>query len=149
MDVCNLPVVCSYDIMYILLYLQFIVFLTFLLYSIWDIQYLNKDTILKAFSICHIKQQKSIHTYNKSITQQNNNHTLIMPVPKRRNRKSKGFSFQLSDLPSMAKKMFDINYVFQKSRMVLFYSFAPAIFYLGMTTEPRPQSWFEPFNILE
>ena len=74
-----------------------------------------------------------------------------MPVPRRRNRKSKGgvFTFQLSDIPSMAKKMFDINYVFQKTRLALFYGFAPAIFYLGMTTEPRPQSWFEPFNILE
>ena len=72
-----------------------------------------------------------------------------MPVPKRRNRKSKGGVFQLSDIPSMAKKMFDINYVFQKTRLALFYGFAPAIFYLGMTTEPRPQSWFEPFNILE
>ena len=73
-----------------------------------------------------------------------------MPVPRRRNRKSgRGFGFQFSDIPSMALKLFDINYVFQKTRIALFYGFAPAIFYLGMTTEPCPQSWLEPFNILE
>ena len=46
-------------------------------------------------------------------------------------------------------RLFDINYVFAKTRVALFYGFAPAIFYIGMTTEPRPQSWFEAFNILE
>ena len=49
----------------------------------------------------------------------------------------------------MAVRLFDINYVFAKTRIALLYGFAPAVFYLGMTTEPRPQSWLEPFNILE
>ena len=71
-----------------------------------------------------------------------------MPVPRRRSGRS-GAGFAIADIPSMALRLFDINYIFQKSRMALFYGFAPAVFYLGMTTEPCPQSWFEPFNILE
>ena len=72
-----------------------------------------------------------------------------MPVPRRRNRRSGGISFAISDIPKVAMRLFDINYVFAKTRVALFYGFAPAIFYIGMTTEPRPQSWFEAFNILE
>jgi hypothetical protein len=72
-----------------------------------------------------------------------------MPVPRRRNRRSGGIVFHLSDVPKMALKLFDINYVFAKTRIALLYGFAPAVFYLGMTTEPCPQSWWEPFNILE
>eukprot|EP00581_Thalassiosira_minuscula_P014269 CAMPEP_0183726552 /NCGR_PEP_ID=MMETSP0737-20130205/23570_1 /TAXON_ID=385413 /ORGANISM="Thalassiosira miniscula, Strain CCMP1093" /LENGTH=73 /DNA_ID=CAMNT_0025957933 /DNA_START=72 /DNA_END=293 /DNA_ORIENTATION=- len=73
-----------------------------------------------------------------------------MPVPRRRNRKSGGGgAFNLFDIPKYAVRLFDINYIFSKTRIALFYGFAPAVFYLGMTTEPAPQSWFEPFNILE
>lgn len=73
-----------------------------------------------------------------------------MPVPKRRNRRSGGgMGFAIADIPSMALRLFDINYIFAKTRIALFYGFAPAVFYLGMTTEPCPQSWLEPFNILE
>ena len=71
-----------------------------------------------------------------------------MPVPRRRGGKS-GKGFQISEIPRMALRLFDINYIFSKTRIALFYGFAPAIFYIGMTTEPAPQSWFEPFNILE
>ena len=71
-----------------------------------------------------------------------------MPVPRRRNGRS-GAGFKFADIPKMALRLFDINYIFSKTRMALFYGFAPAVFYLGMTTEPSPQSWFEPFNILE
>ena len=71
-----------------------------------------------------------------------------MPVPRRRHRRSGG-RFRLADVPRMAVRLFDINYVFAKTRIALLYGFAPAVFYLGMTTEPRPQSWLEPFNILE
>jgi hypothetical protein len=77
----------------------------------------------------------------------------IMPVPRRRNRKSSSSSgggiIQFSDIPRTALKLFDATYVFSKMRLVLFYGFMPAVFYIGMTTEPRPQSWWEPFNILE
>ena len=75
-----------------------------------------------------------------------------MPVPKRRNRRSGGGfigGFSVADVPKMAIKLFDINYVFAKTRIALLYGFAPMVFYLGMTTEPCPQSWIEPFNILE
>ena len=69
-----------------------------------------------------------------------------MPVPRRRNRKS-GVGFQVTDIPRMALRLFDINYIFSKTRIALLYGFAPAIFYLGMTKEPCPQSWLEAFNI--
>ena len=75
-----------------------------------------------------------------------------MPVPRRRNRRSGGGfidGFSVADVPQMAVKLFDINYVFAKTRIALLYGFAPMVFYLGMTTEPCPQSWIEPFNILE
>jgi hypothetical protein len=72
-----------------------------------------------------------------------------MPVPRRRSKGRSGIGFRISDIPRMALRLFDINYIFSKTRIALFYGFAPAIFYIGMTTEPRPQSWFEPFNILE
>ena len=74
-----------------------------------------------------------------------------MPVPRRRNRSSGGgaFGFRIADVPKMALRLFDANYIFQKTRIALLYGFAPTIFYLGMTTEPRPMSWLEPFNILE
>eukprot|EP00577_Skeletonema_sp_RCC1716_P028316 CAMPEP_0113390396 /NCGR_PEP_ID=MMETSP0013_2-20120614/10141_1 /TAXON_ID=2843 ORGANISM="Skeletonema costatum, Strain 1716" /NCGR_SAMPLE_ID=MMETSP0013_2 /ASSEMBLY_ACC=CAM_ASM_000158 /LENGTH=71 /DNA_ID=CAMNT_0000273543 /DNA_START=139 /DNA_END=354 /DNA_ORIENTATION=+ /assembly_acc=CAM_ASM_000158 len=71
-----------------------------------------------------------------------------MPVPRRRNGKS-GVGFSFMDAPKMALRLFDANYVFAKTRIALLYAFAPAVFYLGMTTEPCPQSWLEPFNILE
>ncbi len=71
-----------------------------------------------------------------------------MPVPRRRGGRS-GVGFHISDVPRMALRLFDANYIFSKMRVALYYGFAPAIFYIGMTTEPRPQSWLEPFNILE
>jgi hypothetical protein len=32
---------------------------------------------------------------------------------------------------------------------VLYYGFAPAVVYFGMTKEPSPSSWLELINILE
>ena len=52
-------------------------------------------------------------------------------------------------LPSMALKLLDINFVFQNSRKVLFYGFAPAVIVIGMMTEPRPAIWIDIINILE
>ena len=98
--------------------------------------------------IVYSVQRTQINNIILLIRRKPNYYNIIMPVPRRRNRKS-GLGFQFSDIPSMAMNMFDANYIFQKIRIVLFYGFAPAIFYLGMTTEPRPQSWLEPFNILE
>ena len=68
-----------------------------------------------------------------------------MPVPKRR--KAQGFS--LASLPSQAVNLLDINFVFQKSKTILLYGFAPAVVVIGMMTEPCPGSWFDLINLLE
>ena len=52
-------------------------------------------------------------------------------------------------IASAAVKVFDADFVFQKTRTILFYGFAPAVIYVGMTTEPRPESLFDLINILE
>lgn len=69
-----------------------------------------------------------------------------MPVPKRRRPTGKQ---SLLALPSMALKVFDINFVFQNTRKVLLYGFAPAVVVIGMMTEPRPASWIDIINILD
>ena len=65
-----------------------------------------------------------------------------MPVPKRR----KAF---LGGVPKTALKLFDINYIFSKTRVFLLYGYAPMVLTIGMMTEPCPASWFEIINILE
>ena len=67
-----------------------------------------------------------------------------MAVPKRR----KG-SRSLTRLPSLALRCLDIDFVFQKSRTLLLWGFAPAVVLIGMMTEPRPGSWLDLINILE
>ena len=67
-----------------------------------------------------------------------------MPVPKRRQRKGIG---TLANAPSMALKLFDIDFVFRNTKTILLYSFAPAVVVLGMWTEPTPASWFDLINI--
>ena len=67
-----------------------------------------------------------------------------MPVPRRRNQKN-----SMSSLPSLALKLLDANFLFEKSKWILYYGFAPAVVYLGMTKEPCPSSWLELINILE
>lgn len=69
-----------------------------------------------------------------------------MPVPKRRNNKLSG---GILYYPSLAMKLFDVNFVFQKTRLALLYGFAPTVLFVGMMTEPRPASWLEIINILE
>lgn len=69
-----------------------------------------------------------------------------MAVPKRR--QSQGMRSVMA-LPSYALRMFDIDYVFQKSRLLLLWGFAPTVVLIGMMTEPTPASWFELINILE
>eukprot|EP00550_Attheya_septentrionalis_P005036 CAMPEP_0198281934 /NCGR_PEP_ID=MMETSP1449-20131203/1819_1 /TAXON_ID=420275 /ORGANISM="Attheya septentrionalis, Strain CCMP2084" /LENGTH=69 /DNA_ID=CAMNT_0043977961 /DNA_START=102 /DNA_END=311 /DNA_ORIENTATION=+ len=69
-----------------------------------------------------------------------------MAVPRRR--QNKGLR-NIRNLPFLALKLFDANFVFQKTRTLLLYGFAPAVIYIGMTTEPTPSSWFELINILE
>ncbi|CAB9502544.1 expressed unknown protein [Seminavis robusta] len=69
-----------------------------------------------------------------------------MPVPRRRQRTT---LMQIQNLPSLALKLFDIDFVFKKTRIFLLYGVAPAVIYIGMNTEPRPASWFELINILD
>ena len=65
-----------------------------------------------------------------------------MPVPKRRTSLAGG-------IQKLALKLFDLNYIFSKTRVMLLYGYAPMVLYIGMTTEPTPASWFEIINILE
>jgi len=56
---------------------------------------------------------------------------------------------RIQSLPSLALKMLDIDFVFQKARPYLLYTFAPAVVLIGMYTEPSPASWLELINILD
>ena len=67
-----------------------------------------------------------------------------MPVPRRR--KAQGVS-ALVKSPLMVFKLLDINFVFQNTRQLLFYGFAPTVVVMGMLTEPTPASWFDLINI--
>jgi hypothetical protein len=67
-----------------------------------------------------------------------------MPVPRRRKPKGGSLAFSPTVLIS---NLFDIDYIFKRSRTLLYYTFAPAVIYYGMTAEPSPASWFELINI--
>lgn len=68
----------------------------------------------------------------------------IMPVPHRR--KSQGI-LSIVKSPMMLTKVFDINFMFEKSKTLLLWGFTPAVVLSGMLTEPAPASWFELINI--
>lgn len=72
-----------------------------------------------------------------------------MPFPRRRNASKSSLAFSISKIPSLTLKLFDANFMFQSSRKILYYGFAPAVILIGMMTEPRPASWLELINILE
>jgi hypothetical protein len=67
-----------------------------------------------------------------------------MPVPKRRETKA----LSVSNLSSLVKNCFNIDFVFQKTKVFLLYGFAPAVIAVGLSTEPRPSLW-DLFNIWE
>lgn len=69
-----------------------------------------------------------------------------MPVPRRRSRSA---ASSLTSLPSLALKFLDADFIFQKSKTLIYYGFAPAVVLMGMMMEPRPSSWLELINILE
>jgi TOM7 family len=69
-----------------------------------------------------------------------------MPVPKRRG--PKAGTLTISNLSSQLMKILDIHYVFQRSRVLLLYGFAPIAIYIGLQTEPKPQLW-DIFNLWE
>lgn len=71
-----------------------------------------------------------------------------MPVRVPKRRRSQGMR-SLTALPSQALRIFDIDYVFQKTRILLLWGFAPTVVLIGMMTEPTPSSWLELINILE
>ena len=54
----------------------------------------------------------------------------------------------IRNIPSMTLKLFDADFLFQKSKTILYYGITPAVVLLGMMTEPRP-GWLELINILE
>ena len=72
--------------------------------------------------------------------------SLIMPVPRKRPLST--FA-KLTYWPRKAMVVFDISFVYQTLRPWVKYGFMPAVLYLGMTTEPRPSSWWDIINILE
>jgi len=72
-----------------------------------------------------------------------------MPVPKRRNKSTGVSSSSIVKMPmAFMKKALDINYVFQLTRPLLLYGFAPTVVLIGMYTEPQPGSWIEAVDIL-
>lgn len=68
-----------------------------------------------------------------------------MPVPRRR---KQTFIEQIRNVPFFALKLLDADFLFQKSKTLLYYGITPAVILLGMMTEPRP-GWLELINILE
>jgi hypothetical protein len=68
-----------------------------------------------------------------------------MPVPRRRN--STG-TVSVSQLTKKALLVLDINFVFQKTKTLLYWGFTPAVIMIGLMTEPKP-SWVDIINIWE
>ena len=69
-----------------------------------------------------------------------------MPVPKRRKPSPME---TLANLPSLTLQLFNADFVFQKTKWLFYYGFAPVVIYMGMNKEPCPSSWLELINILE
>lgn len=69
-----------------------------------------------------------------------------MSVPRRRVPVGRGLS--LTALPSLALKLFDAQFVFDHTKTLLLWGFAPAVLLIGLRTEPRP-SLLDIFNIWE
>lgn len=67
-------------------------------------------------------------------------------VPRRRNM---GASATLFSLPKLALNFLDADFLFQKSKTLLYYGTLPAVVIVGMLTEPRPSSWLELINIID
>lgn len=115
------------------------------------------DAFLSPFSVsidhCHwrncalsgqLLKSHSLVTYGISIYTLNRRRS--MPVPKRR--QSKSFA-PFKTLKSISSNLLNIDFLFQNTRLVLFYTFTPAVIVVGMLTEPTPASWLDIINILE
>ncbi|KAG7364197.1 TOM7 family protein [Nitzschia inconspicua] len=68
----------------------------------------------------------------------------IMPVPRRR-QSSRGLV--VASPAALLSNLLNIDYIFQRSKTLLYYGFTPMVIYIGMTTEPSPASWFDLINI--
>ena len=68
-----------------------------------------------------------------------------MPVPRRRQISTVE---HIKNAPFLALKLFDADFLFKKSKTLLYYGITPAVVLFGMMTEPRP-GWLELINILE
>ena len=92
---------------------------------------------LPAVSYDFVSLRKSNLTIRSSID--------IMPVPRRR--RSKGLGSLVASPTVLISSLLDIDFIFQRSKTLIYYGFAPMVIYFGMTTEPTPASWFELINI--
>ena len=68
-----------------------------------------------------------------------------MPVPRRRQTST---IEHIKNVPFLALKLLDADFLFKKSKTLLYYGITPAVVLFGMMTEPRP-GWLELINILE
>lgn len=66
-----------------------------------------------------------------------------MPVPRRRSGK-----LSLAKLPGLAVSLLNVDFVFQKTKTIIYWGFAPAVILIGLRTEPRP-GLIDLFNIWE
>ena len=74
-----------------------------------------------------------------------------MPVPKRRNQGSKGSNggaLMIPNLTKMVYKLFDIDFVWQRTKAYVLYAFPCYVIYQGLQTEPKP-NFIDLFNIWE
>lgn len=69
-----------------------------------------------------------------------------MPVPRRRS--SIMGMVTLSKLPMQLLSLLNIHTLFQKTKTLLYWGFAPGVILAGMYMEPRPH-WLDLINIWE
>ena len=72
-----------------------------------------------------------------------------MPVPRRRKQTGSASALATISPTVLLSKIFDIDFMFQRSKTLLYYTFAPAVIFYGMTTQPCPASWLELINIFQ
>ena len=107
-------------------------------FSFDDYRKQRRIRFLSTLFVCFLFSRRSLPSSTETRSAES------MPVPRRR--KKPGVSIAIS--PSVfISNLFNIDYIFQRSKTLLYYSFAPLVVYYGMTTEPRPASWLELINI--
>ena len=72
-------------------------------------------------------------------------HNATMPVPRR---KRTSGALTVSNVSSQIISVLDINFVFQKTKTLLYWGWTPLVLAIGLYTEPRP-SWIDLINIWE